>query len=222
VARHTFDWDVNDTGLAMTSAAQRAANRRNAKFSTGPRTAVGKIRASRNALKHGLSIPIASDPQISAEIEALAHKIMGENPVPALLPFARQIADAQLDLNRVRRARHALLLDAHDAPDESPELLKNKARIARLFRKHGIEPGPARSPLRGLVNVFFDLIRKQPRPVQRVAIAFGEMASKLATLDRYERRALSRRKFAVRAYDATRQWVLAERSQSGLGQMVKS
>jgi hypothetical protein len=91
----------------MTSAAQRAANRRNAKLSTGPRTAAGKIRASRSALKHGLSIPIASDPEMSAEIEALARKIMRENPHPALLPFARQIADAQLDLDRARRARHA-------------------------------------------------------------------------------------------------------------------
>jgi hypothetical protein len=206
----------------MTSATQRAANRRNAKFSTGPRTAVGKIRASRSALKHGLSIPIASDPEMSAEIEALARKIMGENRGPALLPLARVIAEAQLNLNRVRRARHAVLLDAHDAPHDSPELLKNKARIARLFRKHGIEPGPARSPLPALANVFFGLIRKQPRPVQRAAIAFGEMASKLAMLDRYERRALSRRKAAVRAYDATRRVVLAERSQSGVGRPVKS
>jgi hypothetical protein len=206
----------------MTSAAQRAANRRNAKFSTGPRTAAGKIRAARSALKHGLNIPIAFDPKMSAEIEALARKIMGENADPALLPFARQIADAQLDLNRVRRARHAVLLDAHDAPDDSPELLKNKARIARLFRKHGIEPGPARSPLQGLANVFFDLIRKRPRPVQRVAIAFGEMASKLATLDRYERRALSRRKSAVRAFDATGGRGFGRTKPIWVGRLVKS
>jgi hypothetical protein len=128
---------------------------------------------------------------MSAEIEALARKIMGANRGPALLPLARVIAEAQLGLNRVRRARHAVLLDAHDAPDDSPELLKNKARIARSFRKHGIKTGPARSPLQALANVFFGLIKKQPRPVQRVAVAFGEMASKLATLERYERRALS-------------------------------
>jgi hypothetical protein len=37
-----------------TSERRRAANRRNAQRSTGPRTAAGKRRASRNALKHGL------------------------------------------------------------------------------------------------------------------------------------------------------------------------
>jgi hypothetical protein len=39
------------------SARRLAANRRNAKRSTGPRTARGKRRSSRNALKHGLCAP---------------------------------------------------------------------------------------------------------------------------------------------------------------------
>ena len=36
------------------SERQLIANRLNAKKSTGPRTALGKLRSSRNALKHGL------------------------------------------------------------------------------------------------------------------------------------------------------------------------
>ena len=39
----------------MASEAQRAANRRNAGRSTGPRTAAGKAAVSRNALRHGLT-----------------------------------------------------------------------------------------------------------------------------------------------------------------------
>lgn len=39
----------------MTTEKQIAANRRNANRSTGPKTHEGKIRSSRNALKHGLS-----------------------------------------------------------------------------------------------------------------------------------------------------------------------
>ena len=38
----------------MATAAQIAANRRNALKSTGPRTGAGKAASSRNALRHGL------------------------------------------------------------------------------------------------------------------------------------------------------------------------
>jgi hypothetical protein len=46
----------------MLSAAQLAANRLNARLSTGPRTAAGRALASRNAFKHGLTgrDPVAS------------------------------------------------------------------------------------------------------------------------------------------------------------------
>ena len=43
------------TSRPPASAARVAANRRNAQLSTGPRTAEGKARSRRNALKHGLT-----------------------------------------------------------------------------------------------------------------------------------------------------------------------
>jgi hypothetical protein len=54
----------------MTTAARREANRRNAKLSTGPRSGVGKLCASRNALKHGLSTAIGLDPAMAPAMEA--------------------------------------------------------------------------------------------------------------------------------------------------------
>jgi hypothetical protein len=42
----------------MASERQIAANRQNARKSTGPRSASGKKRASWNAYRHGLSKPI--------------------------------------------------------------------------------------------------------------------------------------------------------------------
>ena len=44
----------------MTSARKLEANRRNARASTGPRTAAGKARAAQNARRHGLSLAAAS------------------------------------------------------------------------------------------------------------------------------------------------------------------
>jgi hypothetical protein len=46
----------------MTSPRQRAANRANARKSTGPRSAQGRQRASLNATKHGLARPIDASP----------------------------------------------------------------------------------------------------------------------------------------------------------------
>ena len=45
------------------SEKQIAANRQNAKKSTGPRTISGKQRASRNSFRHGLSLTPVHDPQ---------------------------------------------------------------------------------------------------------------------------------------------------------------
>lgn len=44
----------------MTSPKQQAANRRNARRSTGPKSEVGRRIAAVNALKHGLSSPVDS------------------------------------------------------------------------------------------------------------------------------------------------------------------
>ena len=44
----------------MTSPKSHAANQRNAKRSSGPKTDRGKRRSSRNAMQHGLSIPVES------------------------------------------------------------------------------------------------------------------------------------------------------------------
>ena len=49
------------------SKKQRAANRKNAKKSSGPRTDNGKARASYNALKHGLTAERLLLPGESAE-----------------------------------------------------------------------------------------------------------------------------------------------------------
>ena len=44
--------------MSVASERQILANRRNAQKSTGPTTASGKKRSSKNSYKHGLSLPI--------------------------------------------------------------------------------------------------------------------------------------------------------------------
>lgn len=57
----------------MTSLKQRAANRRNAQHSTGPKSDVGRGRAAVNAIKHGLASPIETTAWglKASELEAL-------------------------------------------------------------------------------------------------------------------------------------------------------
>jgi hypothetical protein len=86
----------------LTSDRKIKANRANARASTGPQTPRGRARAARNALRHGLSLPVCSDPALSEDIEALAREIAGPDTNARIQELARRVAEAQIDLRRVR------------------------------------------------------------------------------------------------------------------------
>ena len=180
----------------VTTERKRAANRANARLSTGPRSAAGKARVKQNALRHGLNVAVADDPLLTAEVTRLAraicdgalrggarpgaelvqrsrnsndiaimHQPRPEEPCAArrlegrqqarsvlvsilrdarlrrapqdevrggarpavLLCVARRVAEAQVDLMRVRRARHAMMTRALDNPRyRSPRYLRRQ------------------------------------------------------------------------------------------------
>jgi hypothetical protein len=182
----------------VTSVRKIGANRANARASTGPKTAEGRARSTRNARRHGLSLPVLADPGSSQEVEELAREIAGPSANAEIHELARRIAEAQIDLRRVRHARHAFLASAIGDPDyESPSKLRTKSRIARQLARF-------RSPVPVILRPLLTSLQTKPEGPEKFATILSDMARRLAAMDRYERRALSRRKLAIRAFDAAR------------------
>ena len=84
----------------MTSARKIESNRQNALRSTGPRTDAGKARSRRNALKHGLEIPIKRDSAFIEQIEALSTELTSLSTKPH--EIVRLAAEWQLEVARVQ------------------------------------------------------------------------------------------------------------------------
>ena len=96
----------------MSTAAQKQANKENAKHSTGPRTAEGKQHSSQNALKHGLC---ALDPLIPGEDPEAFQEHFCEikldlQPASAIESnLVEQIADISWRLKRLSRIEAAVI-----------------------------------------------------------------------------------------------------------------
>jgi hypothetical protein len=183
----------------MTSLRKLQANCANARASTGPRSAAGKLRSARNSRQHGLSAPVWSDPELSAAARIFALEIAGPDAALQLQRLARVIAGTQIDLERVRQARHYVIASGFDDPLLLPiSSLGNMAQVRALIRLDQLME--KRLPIPWKLK---HLIEK-PEGAKKLALAISNVAQLLTTLDRYERRALSRRKFAIRAFDKAR------------------
>ena len=98
----------------MTTSARTLANRRNSRKSTGPKSASGKARSSKNALRHGLETPPSANPVFAQQIEDMARALAGEGADLDCLRCARRVAEAQYDVLRIRRIRDKLLNDPNE------------------------------------------------------------------------------------------------------------
>lgn len=152
----------------MASERRISANRRNAQKSTGPTTALGKKRSSKNAYTHGLSLPVRNTGS-KRQIEELLHLFSGDASDARFLALAETAADAQADLERVRKVKTAMIERALVQTQGG-----NPAQLELLDSYVGEEEGE---------RSFVDAVRN--------------ILPELTKINRYEKRAASRRERAI-------------------------
>jgi len=180
----------------MASERQLTANRRNAANSSGPRSAGGKKRASQNAYRHGLAAAIPLAPQFAAEIERLAGKMLEGRDSPIAHAYARSAAERSVEIARVRHAKVALietivafgaenLQPALDPNAQAPDLNLTDPRNRGVRADTAVPGVAAPAP-------------SAPQQLEPHDEALRRALPELMKLDRYERRAASRRSRAFK------------------------
>jgi hypothetical protein len=173
----------------VASERQIAANCRNARRSTGPRSSAGKSRASRNSYRHGLSANIVSSTGYQKWVTSLARKIAGQSCNPIILEYARMAAEAELAQVRFKGAKVEAIHAAMAFGDLEPPRPYTVPQMQRL--RSGLARGlpEARVP------------RCEP---ERSTRAIRRALPELLRLERYARRAAGRRDRALRIVFASR------------------
>jgi hypothetical protein len=164
----------------VASERQIAANRRNADKSTGPKSDSGKKRASRNAYRHGLSMPLSAL-ETGAQLRELARQFAGETPDREVRALAERAADAELDLARIRRVRTAMIERAQKQGESLATALL-PCEVESLSRSETVRPSAPASGEgeEGRANYARNIL--------------GD----LVKIYRYENRAIGRRDRAIR------------------------
>ena len=155
----------------MTTERQIAANRANAKRSSGPKSRAGKARASQNAYRHGLAACMTMDADRVSAVAALAREIQASMRGQIDRAGALAIAQAELEVLRVRAVVSALVA----------EMMNGFAKHRRATGSQGSENQAA----------------QRQEPAEKPGSTAGDLA-RLKGLDRYLRRAHAKRDRAVR------------------------
>jgi phosphoglycolate phosphatase-like HAD superfamily hydrolase len=213
----------------MTSERKIAANRRNAAKSTGPRTRGGRATASRNALRHGLRRAAVDHGHEPEDVERIARLIAADESGGIRYEQAIIIAESSLLISRIRAFR-VKAIERFRERIKSPFFAGSPLpqEIDGLARLHGLGNTRAARDVIGRWAKATEAGNKElkasvkelrRRNVARL-IAFGDSFEKgspkprtdaecfllafseISALDRHERRALSRRRRAVRTFDA--------------------
>src|SRR5271169_690079 len=178
----------------MASERQIEANRRNARNSTGPRSASGKNRASQNAFRHGLTKRISS---AEFDRETLARQIAGDTEDEITIELARDAAEGMLELARVRSVKVALVerVAAFGRFDVPARFASPKDEVAWIMQHYF-----GSTLWKGRPKFAVDPLPPMPSPeLQHTAEAVRRILPELVRLQRYESRAVARRDRAIRS-----------------------
>ena len=200
----------------MISKNKLSAVRANGRKSRGPKTPSGKLRASHNALRHGLSIVNRSNPAFSNEIEQMAKAICVDLTNPALFEQAIVIAENAFLLRFIQSERVALIEQFHDPTavsrkktnaliavgearlQQMNEAYREYAYLQDILTKRGEMTFADFAPIKFKPG---EIPPKYVPPKERDEYeAMQEAMPDLQRLLRYERRALSKLKRAVSVF----------------------
>lgn len=171
----------------MTSLKQRAANRRNAQRSTGPKSDSGRGRSAVNALKHGLTSPIEATvwgPKVSELEPLLRSEGLGAGEAREL---ARRLVEFERNVD-YQRQRFLETKSGEPRKQIIPDAAKTDIEIAgqiALLRgsKQTHQIGMDR-PLAREVQKFFEQVANR-----EIRQANRDVALEIKNADRYLRRA---------------------------------
>jgi hypothetical protein len=180
-------------GTRPISKRRLRADRLGKPAGTGPTSAAGRARSAQNARRHGLNVQVFFDPNLCAIVAAMSAEIAPDCQDFKLNGLALRIAEAQVDLQRVDRARRDILSAAMADPDYR-SATGPRARIALPGQAGDLvrRSGPVPPAMAEAIN---------QRGVEKFVAILSKTSAKLARLDRYEREVLARRKRAIRAFD---------------------
>jgi hypothetical protein len=200
----------------MTSARKIAANRLNSRKSCGPRSKAGKAHASLNARRHGLSTIARGNPTFLPEIERMAKAICADDTNPPVLDQALIIAENALVLRCVQAERVAVVERLWDAKATA---LAKRCNYAALVKARMREFELAHDELEQIEPIVYSMMEPgrtmplweggsgknkgeyyEPVPERDEVDAMRAAMPDLVRLMRYERRAWSRQKRAIRRF----------------------
>ena len=176
----------------MTSGRQLAANRANARRSTGPKTAAGKVRSAGNARRHGLTAPL--------EVGALRawYRLILADPSASPDPLerdpcrraARDLAEAEAQLQRVRLAEEQYFRNPEgDLSQAELELVETRDLLLGAVEDVGWDKQWERLMERTSKMIMRETVRRQ-KSQERLG----------RTLARYRGEAEARRRAALRRW----------------------